>query len=597
MHADLSRLTFRPELHYSAVLAQQGRVQLDADANEQTAIDLGRARALTADLIGQHGGPRGATGFAITFVGGRRDIDDLTIGGGRYYVDGIQLDADRPAPGTAVPDEDAPGDAGTDDADGGAGGAAAADATWTYWDQPDAHRDPEVPGDRLPTQFPFVVYLKVWERSVTAAEDPALREVALGSAMPDTAARVKVVWQVLPLTLSEIGLLGTEPSPDEVRGAFRAWADRQEAPGGRAALRGERPERADEDPCLVGPDARYRGPENQLYRVEVHDGGTAKDATFKWSRENGSVLFPVDGLDGTWVELASLGGDDKLDLNVGDRVEFVDSAYASRLEPLPLLRVEEIDLPGRRVRLSGEPGTQRGGVGRRPELHPYLRRWDHRDGHRRPSSGAGRGTAAAARPRSGAVPIEEGRWLPLEDGVEVYFAKGGTYRTGDFWVAAARTATGSVEWPLDAARRPLLQAPAGIALHHAPLALIRGEGGSVDLRLAFGPLAGAIPAASEAELAAERQARDEEAAAESGAPNPRSQTSTAAEAEAEEETGEWTGEWTGEGAGKVAGKAADEVADDGASASGSASTSPSASTGGAPGAGRRAPGRGGRRHG
>ncbi|SFK99357.1 hypothetical protein SAMN05192584_111101 [Streptomyces pini] len=35
-----------------------------------------------------------------------------------------------------------------------------------------------------------------------------------------------------------------------------------------------------------------------------------------------------------------------------------------------------MDLPGRRVRLSGEPG---GGVGRRPELHPYLRRWDHRE--------------------------------------------------------------------------------------------------------------------------------------------------------------------------------------------------------------------------
>ena len=40
MHADLSRITFRPDRHYSAVLAQQGRVQLDADANEQTAIQL-----------------------------------------------------------------------------------------------------------------------------------------------------------------------------------------------------------------------------------------------------------------------------------------------------------------------------------------------------------------------------------------------------------------------------------------------------------------------------------------------------------------------------------------------------------------------------
>ena len=34
MHADLSRLTFRPQRRYSAVIAQQGRVQLDADINE-----------------------------------------------------------------------------------------------------------------------------------------------------------------------------------------------------------------------------------------------------------------------------------------------------------------------------------------------------------------------------------------------------------------------------------------------------------------------------------------------------------------------------------------------------------------------------------
>ncbi len=39
MHADFSRLTFRPGKHYSAVLTQQGRVQLDADANEQAAIE------------------------------------------------------------------------------------------------------------------------------------------------------------------------------------------------------------------------------------------------------------------------------------------------------------------------------------------------------------------------------------------------------------------------------------------------------------------------------------------------------------------------------------------------------------------------------
>ncbi|MHC3474706.1 DUF6519 domain-containing protein [Streptomyces sp. 7R007] len=511
MHADLSRLTFRPERHYSAVVAQQGRVQLDADTNEQTAIQLHQVRTLAADLIGRHGGPRDAPGFRIEYVGGKHDIDTLYIHGGRYYVDGILVDAGRPAPGVPVPEED------------GEESPQPPPEYWTYWDQPDAYRDPEKPGDRLPSpaQAPFVVYLNVWERSVTAAEDPALREVALGAAMPDTAARVKVVWQVLPLSLTELAIEDADPSKEVVRAAFDKWARAQALSSARLAARSERPDHADEDPCLVRPDARYRGPENQLYRVEVHEGGQAKDATFKWSRENGSVVFPVDGLDGTWVQLASLGHDDKLDLDVGDHVEFTDSACSSRLEPLPLLRVEELDLPGRRVRLSAEPEP---GVGRLPELNPFLRRWDHREGPRR------KGRTSAL--HHGALRVEEGQWLPLEDGVEVYFAAGGTYRTGDHWLIPARTATGNVEWPTDRARRPLLQQPAGILRHLAPLALVKGEESAVDLRLAFGSLAGSIPAADEATLAAEARARREEAAAEDPSGG-RSQTTAEAEAAAE----------------------------------------------------------------
>jgi hypothetical protein len=514
MHADLSRLTFRPERHYSAVVAQQGRVQLDADTNEQTAIHLHQARTLAADLIGQHGGPREACGFRIEYVGGRHDIDTLYIHGGRYYVDGILCDAYRPAPGTPVPDEEAEEQE-----------TSEPPAYWTYWDQPDGFRDPEKPGDRLPSpaQSPFVVYLKVWERAVTAAEDPALREVALGAALPDTAARVKVVWQALPLSLAELRIEETDPAKEAVRAAFDQWAARQSAPSARLAARSERPDHADDDPCLVKPDARYRGPENQLYRVEVHEGGEAKDATFKWSRENGSVVFPVDELDGTWVRLASLGHDDKLDLDVGDHVEFTDTAYASRLETLPLPRVEELDLPGRRVRLSAEPEP---GVGRLPHLQPFLRRWDHHGGPRR----KGRTTQL----RGGAVPVTEGEWLHLEDGVEVYFAQGATYRTGDHWIIPARTATGGVQWPADPARRPLLQAPAGIARHFAPLALVQGEQGAVDLRYAFGALAtSSVPAADEATLAAEARARREEQAAEADPSGGRSQSTGEAEAAAE----------------------------------------------------------------
>lgn len=490
MHADLSRLTFRPAKHYSGVLAQQGRVQLDADANEQAAITRHQARTLTADLIGQHGGPYGAAGFRIGFRPGGNKLDDLAVHGGRYYVDGILCDADRPPAGTPAEHEPTGRAEATDAPEGPEADAAGeadplAGTIWTYWDQPDAYRDAENPADRLPAQLPYLVYLKVWERTVTAAEDPGIREVALGAALPDTAARIKTVWQVLPLAGTDLGA-PENPTSDQLRTAFRAWADKQRAPAAAAAFRTERPERTDEDPCVIPPDSRYRGPENQLYRVEVHTGGTAGTATFKWSRENGSVVFPVSALDGTWVELATLGQDDKLDLNAGDRVELADSAYTSRGEPAALLRVEEVDLPGRRVRLDAEPGP---GTGRLPGLHPFLRRWDHR---------APGGRAAAEQHGDGALKLAEGAWTDLEDGVQVWFEPGGRYRPGDYWTVPARTVTGTVEWPATPDDRPLLQHPAGIEAHYAPLAwVVGGEASQTDLRYVFRPLAGPVEAVSE----------------------------------------------------------------------------------------------------
>ena len=57
MKGDFTRNTFDPLKHFTRVLMQQGRVQLDADWNEQAAILLHCLQTLAADLIGPHGGP------------------------------------------------------------------------------------------------------------------------------------------------------------------------------------------------------------------------------------------------------------------------------------------------------------------------------------------------------------------------------------------------------------------------------------------------------------------------------------------------------------------------------------------------------------
>ena len=86
MKGDFSRLTFDKNKHYSGVLMQQGRVQVDADWNEQQAIHRHRVETETQDILGPSGAPIADGGFEI---GVTPDGGDLTLSPGRIYVDGI----------------------------------------------------------------------------------------------------------------------------------------------------------------------------------------------------------------------------------------------------------------------------------------------------------------------------------------------------------------------------------------------------------------------------------------------------------------------------------------------------------------------------
>lgn len=173
MKGDFSRDTFDSAKRYSRVLLQQGRVQLDSDWNEAGSISAHYLRCLAADLIGSHGGPGG--GFKITRIaaGARRPLADLGIGAGHYYVTGQLCEN-------------------------------AADEV-TYYSQRDYPVGKET--EPLPRP-PFLVYLDVWERHITAVEDSNLRETALGGS--DTCTRAQVVWQIklLPLKATTIRATG-----------------------------------------------------------------------------------------------------------------------------------------------------------------------------------------------------------------------------------------------------------------------------------------------------------------------------------------------------------------------------------------------------
>lgn len=462
LRGDFSRLTFRPQKHYSAVLSQQGRVQLDADANEHTALLLHYMRTLVVDLVGAHAGPAGAAGFAITPDNTRRP-PDLGIGPGRYYVDGILCELeDKDEQGQPQP--------------------------VTYYAQPDIHFDVE--RDPLPSP-PFVVYLKVWERHITTVEDPDIRETALGDNGPDTASRTKVVWQVLVTTKENPESdqdLKSDVTNAQVLDFWSKWEADRAAAGlwghGQIKARAKQPAAFETEVCTISPMARYRGAENQLYRVEIHSPGSAGTATFKWSRDNAAVTFPIEALapsaNGAEVTLQSLGRDDELGLAVGQWVEIVDDEYAQRVDHQPLHRVATVHPFERRVTVGGAPTTP---TGQNPAFHPLLRRWDQEDQPAR-SDGVTMGKDGTL----AVVETTEGTdgWIELEDGVAIQFQKGGTYHSGDYWLIPARTATGDVEWPRKG-DVPYASGPAGVIYHYAPLGLVHDWDQSKveDLRTEF----------------------------------------------------------------------------------------------------------------
>src|SRR5438552_14297990 len=86
MRADITRSTYKPAKRFNSVRMQQGRVQLDADWNEQLDIQAHLDRTAGLDLIGPCGAPEIGGGFK---VGVTPDGHDLSLTPGRMYIDGI----------------------------------------------------------------------------------------------------------------------------------------------------------------------------------------------------------------------------------------------------------------------------------------------------------------------------------------------------------------------------------------------------------------------------------------------------------------------------------------------------------------------------
>lgn len=573
MKGDFSRKTFKKVKNFSGVLKQQGRVSLDAEHNELDDILKHHRRTRTIDIIGKCGAPVHADGFEIRHPGG--GPKNLLISTGRFYVDGLLCELH---PFTQIPVTFPEGiDNQVEVAELKVDGQEFDKHQWVHIftdENPEGilalinavntstntltfnrnisslhggtsprlrrmipysgQQDYQDPADWQPTpRRTYLVYLDVWERHITFIEDEELKEVALGG--PDTATRTKIISQVKILGVNRYTECKDVPPFSEL------------FPPSGARLKSQAvgvPEA--EDPCLINLDGGYKGVENRLYRVEVHQGGEPyvwprpavasvdiaefpegeansiivssldvegnllevgqlvelftqqtdsagapgdlahithiedttltldrdvshlsgdnsrqlrQVASFKWSRDNGSIAFAVEEFraDATEVKVKSLGRDKVLGLRVGEWVEISDDISDLKGEAGTLAQiVDPINEAEKIIKLS------RPISGFSTAARAKVRRWDQKTD-----------TVAVA-----AGPID------LEDGVQVLFS-GSNYRTGDYWMFAARTLTGEVE-ELD------YEPPHGIKHHYCKLAVVAWQDyGKVeikDCRPPFSPL-------------------------------------------------------------------------------------------------------------
>ena len=416
MKIDISRDSFDPRQAFTRVLLQQGRLMLDADFNEQSAMFQRVLRNLVVDLLGPTWGPKpdggaGTGGFGIS----RGDAGAILIGSGRYYVGGIPCEAGK-------------------DSDG---------KPWTFVRQPYAKNEK--------LTDPSLIYLHVWERAVTAANYASIADPGLDPL--DTAGRAEAVWQVRGVALA------AAPSPADAPNKLNELVgdpDRDELPKLMADVKADALDAAADPSCSVGAGSAYRGVENQLYRVEAHQVVEAEKAVLvKWSRDNGAVVFPVREIGkargGTArMKVAHLGADDRFKLCEGHWVEFEDDAALG--DPFdkdapPLYQVATVDRIGGWVTLKVFDDEKR--VAEAETQKPpraVLRRWDTKpapvQGRRKQGEFHGVVKVPLNPPN---VAAHKREWMPLEAGIRVSLSgAANTIRRGDYWLIPARANTGGI---------------------------------------------------------------------------------------------------------------------------------------------------------
>lgn len=493
MHGDFSRDSFDPKKNFTRVLMQQGRLIVDADWNEQSAIVLNYLRTLAADIIGWHGGPGVAPGFGTQYgttpagpflvtVDTSNNNNVVSVSGGRYYLDGMQITEEGPIADSLIQKDNAN----------------------------------SVPLDNK------LLYLDVSECHVVAERDDSIRDDALFGL--ETTSRIRLVTRIrlLHTGLTENADQLQQPESVDAQKRFRDIDIKEPLSSTQKKIANRRLHEtnlpkliawtnivsSDQENCVKDTSTGYTGIENQLYRVEVHHAGkdgrtfwdgtelTTSDSnateafTLKWSRDNGSVVYAATAGDGT-ATLKSRWRDETRAIRAGDYVELI----AESDETGSIVLVTNVREDNGVVIVDFAQPTSASPIADRPVL---LRRWDHRNRKSFPVAANG---GFLCRQETVTEVISSlvtsdllekddkvSSIIPIEDGVfiRLILPDHCVLEAGDHWLIPARAATSDIIWP----RFPEKSGPESYKPvsarytehHYAPIALIKSNGDIIDLR-------------------------------------------------------------------------------------------------------------------
>ena len=550
MKGDFTKLNFDSQKHYRSVFMQQGRLILDADWNEQRLIEAHLHRSQNQDIIGPKGAPRSKTFNHFEMLKAPGAPTDFLIAPGHFYIDGylcelegtpvnfrviklageeantrtikiatpridrqawesgqwLQIlsiddaeaaDDAQPEPFfvkilTASPSSKpqslfttltvelfsaSPPDAAQPELTDGTSGQLRRLATYT--NQPHSSETLAIDADK-----PYLAYLDVWSRHITAIDDPAIAEKALNGA--DTTTRSQSLWQIRLFSLDEKKMGIVESDKNWVESVL----DKKHQVSLTASIEGGNLQQTD-----INQD-------NQLYRVEVHEGGFLKDVQLKWSSDNGILVSSIVVIEQNRIEVSNIGRDSFLCFHPGQWVEVIDEQREQQGQPGTLVQLTRVN----DRYLDFDPAYVKGDAITAENFpnNSKVRGWDHNQNKAeptiKPKTLTSTETKQSAFETSAKITLERGITIQLQAERESKF------NIGDYWLIPfrggdSRDIEERLEWPRED-DLPVPQPPHGIAHHYARLAILQPQSGPAasstktvqDLRKQFASLTNCLEA-------------------------------------------------------------------------------------------------------